>query len=150
METTKRHKKRSDSLRLTAIMLFVLLLIGCSKDDGPNETISVQTQTFLVNGINNCDLSSGKGSALVFTIPYTVSDGVTISKLLIKTKASDGSSEPEKVNTQFTDNGNTITWATCFRFGSISWVEYEVQLESSNGTKSSVSIVRVNKPSGAN
>lgn len=150
MKTIKRHRSIITAQKLMAVTLFLLALVACSKDDGPNETISAQTQTFTINGVNNCDLSSGKGSSFVLTIPYTISDGAIISKLLIKTKVSDGSSEPEKTNTQFTDNGSTVTWASCFRFGSQTWVEYEVRLETANGTKSNASKVRVNKPSGAN
>lgn len=131
------------------IVLFTLFLLSCSKDDGPETTIMANSQTFSLNGINNCNTSLGSGSSFVMDIPYTILDGAVISKLRIKTTVSDGGSE-EKLNTQFSDKNSTITWATCFRFGGQDWVEFDVQLESNKGGISNVSKVRINKPDGAN
>lgn len=155
MKLTKQNEKRIASFliqKVAVIILLFMFLTSCSNDDdsGPSSTISAQTQTFALNGTNNCDTSSGTGSTFVFTIPYTSSAGLTIEKLLIKTKVSDGGESPERVNTQITDNGTTITWVVCFRFGSQDWVEYEVRLEASDGTRSNSVTTRVNKPNGAN
>lgn len=127
----------------------LLLFISCSKDDeGSSTSITASAQTFQLNGINNCNTSSGSGSTFVMTIPYTSSDGVTIEKLQINTKVSDGDSDSD-TNTQFTDTGTSIVWAICFRFGPQSWVEYEVKLEGSGGSSSNATTVRINKPNGA-
>ncbi len=140
-------KTLKNILFCTAILLFV---VGCSKDDeGSNSSITASAQSFELNGTNNCNTSSGSGSTFVMTIPYTSSDGVKIERLQIKTKVSDGGSE-SKTNTQFTDNGNSIVWASCFRFGSQDWVEYEVTLEGTGGSSSNVTKVRIDKPVGAN
>ncbi|WP_190810532.1 hypothetical protein [Flagellimonas sp. S3867] len=138
-------KKIKNILVCTAAFLFV----NCSKDDGPNTSITASAQTFELNGLNNCNTSSGSGSTFVMTIPYTSSDEVDIQRLQIKTKVSDGGSE-NKTNSQFTDNGSSVVWASCFRFGSQTWVEYEVTLEGSEDTSSNATTVRINKPAGAN
>ncbi len=128
---------------------FMILLLSCSNDDeGSAVTINASAQTFELNGTNNCNTSLGTGSTFVMTIPYTSSNGVSIERLQIDTKVSDGGME-SGVNTQFTDNGSSIVWATCFRFGTQDWVEFEVRLEGSDGGVSNASSVRINKPDGA-
>jgi hypothetical protein len=130
-------------------LLLVLFTFGCaSKGDGEARLISAGTQTFSVNGINNCNTNSGKGSTFVYTIPYTVPAGVTVDRLRIKSTVSNGESR-EAVNRVFTDDGSTIGWADCFRFGSQDWVEHDVRLESTSGAVSNQTKVRVNRPSGA-
>ncbi|MCL6266778.1 hypothetical protein [Flagellimonas myxillae] len=139
-------KTAKNILIYTGMLLF---LLGCSKDDdGSGSTITASTQTFELNGVNNCNTSSGSGSTFVMTIPYTSSEGVSIERLQITTKVSGGDTE-SKTNTQFTDNGNSIVWASCFRFGSQAWVEYEVRLEGSGGSSSNPTTVRITKPNGA-
>ena len=152
METIK--KKGNGRINLFISSMIVLLgvaIIGCSSDDDPNinGSINAQAQTFTVNGINNCNTSIGDGSTLVFEIPYTTSDGINITKLLIKSTVSDGGTQ-DAVNTQFSNTNNVIGWVSCFTFGSQDWVEYGVRLEASDGSISNTSTVRVNKPNGAN
>ena len=140
------YNKKIVLLCLTFCFLFIN---GCGKDDDNSESkINAQSQTFDINGLNNCNTSLGTGSTFVLEIPYSAPDGLTINRLLIKSTVSDGTSDDD-VNTQFTDNGNTITWAVCFHFGSQEWVEYEVRLESADGKTSNISKVRINKPDGA-
>ena len=131
------------------VFIFLFIVVGCKKDDNAGLFINAEPQTFTVNGINNCNTSSGKGSTFVLDIPYTASPGLVIQQLKIKTRVSDGGSD-EAVNTMFSDNGSTISWASCFRFGSQSWAEYEVQLESSGGVRSNPTTVRIDRPNGAN
>lgn len=145
---TKERKNRLFIMLLALIPIVANL--SCSKDDeGPAASINAATQTFHLNGLNNCNTSTGNGSTLVMQIPYTSTEGAAISKLHIKTTVSDGGSA-DQTNTQFTDENSTITWAICFRFASQDWVEFGVQLEAVDGSVSNVSKVRVNKPSGAN
>ena len=129
--------------------VLIILFFGCSKDnEESNGSINASPQTFELNGINNCDTTSGTGSTFVMTIPYTSSDGVVIERLQINTRVSNGDTENSE-NSQFTDTGSSIVWAVCFRFGPQDWVEYEVRLEGSNGSLSNASNVRINKPNGA-
>ncbi|TAI47196.1 hypothetical protein [Flagellimonas allohymeniacidonis] len=137
------------SINIYFLMGILLLAVGCSKDDdGSESSINASSQTFELNGVNNCNTSLGTGSTFVMTIPYSSSDGISIQRLRISTKVSDGGSE-SSTNSQFTDNGTSIVWASCFRFGTQDWVEYEVRLEGDNGITSNPSIVRINKPTGA-
>lgn len=141
------------AFKVLGTLLVVLLSVaiqGCSKDnEGSGSTINAQAQTFTGNGINNCSTSIGSGSTFLFNIPYTTTDGVVIDKLLIKTTVSNGESD-DNVTTVFTDSGSVITWANCFRFGSQDWGDFEVRLQSTDGTTSNPTRVRVNKPAGAN
>ncbi len=128
---------------------FLILFLSCSNDDDtPAVTINASAQTFELNGTNNCNTSLGTGSTFVMTIPYTASNGVSIERLQIDTRVSDGGIE-SGINTQFTDNGSSIVWATCFRFGTQDWVEFEVRLEGNDGSVSNISSIRINKPNGA-
>ncbi len=151
METKKKLEKTvTRTFQAIAVTTMLLLNLNCSKnDDEPNTSIEAKTQTFTLNGVNNCSTSSGDGSTFVMKIPYSATTETAISRLRIKTVVSDGGGD-ESVNTKFTDENNTIIWATCFRFGSQDWVEYEVVLEADDGLKSNPSKVRVNKPNGAN
>lgn len=153
METIKRNNSYNAVnviLKMVVLAIFAFATVSCSKnEDVPVTAISAKAQTFTVNGINDCNTSSGSGSTLAFDIPYTSSSSSKINQLQIKTTVSDGGSD-NKINTKFTDENNTISWATCFRFGSQDWVEFEVVLEAQDGTMSNPSKVRVNKPSGAN
>lgn len=136
-------------LPLLIFVFLLTLLPGCKKDNNGGLFINAGTQTFSVNGLNNCNTSTGKGSTLLLEIPYTASSGLEISQLRIKTKVSDGGSN-EAVNPTFSDDGSTVGWATCMRYGSQSWVEFEVQLESSGGVRSNITSVRIDRPDGAN
>ena len=151
METIKKSTYGKNKVgNILIILILSIAMMGCSKsDDGTVTSINAKTQTFILNGINNCNTSSGSGSTIICDIPYTADTASKISKLLIKTTVSSGDSK-NAVNTKFTDENNIISWASCFRFGSQNWVEYEVVLEAQDGTKSNPSKVRVNKPVGAN
>jgi hypothetical protein len=150
MKTRKNLNTMKQVLGFSIMLPLLVIFVGCGKsDDGTNSSISAGPQTYTVNGINNCNTSSGSGSTFVFDISYSSETNSAINNLQIKTTVSDGDSE-EKVNTTFTDENGIIGWATCFRFGSQDWVEFEVVLEAEDGSKSNPSKVRVNKPSGAN
>lgn len=149
---TKKNLKRTaaKTFQMMVIIATLMLNVYCSKsDDGSNISIEAKTQTFSLNGINNCNTPSGNGSTFVMKIPYSTATGTTISKLHIKTVVSDGDNKTS-VNTLFTDENNTITWVSCFRFGSQDWVEFEVVLEAEDGSKSNPSKVKINKPNEAN
>ena len=151
MKTISNRIITNNRLAIISIILLIgVTVLSCSKDDNGDSiaTINAKTQTFTVNGINNCNTSSGSGSTFFFDIPYTTSTSSKIKQLQIKTIVSDGGSD-SAINTKFTDENSTISWATCFRFGSQSWVEFEVVLEAQDGSKSNPTKVRVNKPNGA-
>lgn len=137
-------------IHVSIMLATMLACIGCSKDDdGPSSSIVAAQQTFTLNGLNNCNTSLGSGSTFVFKVPYTATSDSDINKIQVKTTVSDGGSETA-TTTQFTNENNIITWATCFRFGSQTWGEFEVVLEAQDGSKSNPTKVRINKPSGAN
>lgn len=135
----------------TLILLAMLIAVtGCSKDDDEIESLVVlKAQTFEIIGLNDCSLSSGSGSTTFLYIPYSAPSGTILKKLHRKTTVSSGESN-EDVTTVFSDENNTIEWATCLRFGSQTWMEFEIRMESENGALSNPSVVRINKPAGAN
>ncbi|MEK6152737.1 hypothetical protein WIW50_05735 [Flavobacteriaceae bacterium 3-367] len=151
MKAINRNRVLTTIQRLKASLLLVLVLVACSKSDEGEAaaSINVQASTFLVENVNTCSTSLGAGTVLSFKTPYSTSQNLTIQKMLIKTTVSNGESK-DATNTKFTDTGENIEWVSCFTFGSQDWVEYEVRLESTDGSVSNVSKVRVNKPSGAN
>ena len=132
---------------LVAVIL-IFLISSCGEDDAATSSISTQATTFEFNALNNCNTSSGKGTVFFFETPYTITPGVTVKTMHIKTFVSNGDSD-EKTNNIFTNENNVIEFATCFRFGSQTWFEYHVQLEGSDGSLSNPSVIRVNKPGGA-
>ena len=135
----------------TAI-LFILLIVAissCSSDDDASSgSIQTQQQTAAIGDLNNCNTSIGTGTIIALTIPYTAPTGITIEQLQVNTRVSDGGSD-SGINTLFTDSGSEIGWVSCFRFGSQSWVEYEVRLESTDGVLSNPTTVRIDRPNGA-
>ena len=143
--------KINKSFSILTILLLVFFSIGCSKnsDDEMASPIQLKTQTFEIIGINDCNTSLGKGSTIFLYIPYTAPAGTSLKKLHRKSKVSNGESN-EDVTTVFVDENNIIEWATCFRFGSQTWVEFEIKMEAEDGTLSNPSTVRINKPSEAN
>ncbi len=152
MKTIKdRIDSKIKTMERVAVVLFLMLAVGCSKDDdgGSGVLITVQASTFEIGAINDCTTSLGDGTRLSFETPYTTDPGVKISKMQVKTTVSDGDTK-DQVNTNFTDTGTHIKWALCFTYGPQAWVEYEVRLEASDGSVSNISKVRVAKPSGAN
>ena len=131
------------------LYLCFLLTCACSSDDDAGATsIQAQQQTADIGNLNNCNTSIGTGTILEFAIPYTASTGTIIEQLQIQTRVSDGGSD-SGINTLFTDIASEIVWVSCFRFGSQSWVEYEVRLESQDGTLSNPVTTRVDRPAGA-
>lgn len=151
MKTIKKNKNGISKLLITLLMpLLLVTVIGCSKDDdGSDSSIKVETSTVSIEDINTCSTSIGVGTIFSFNTPYTSSEGLKIEKMRIKTTVSDGDSD-DTLNTIFTDTGSSIEWITCFTFGTQSWVEYEVRLESGEGSISNISKIKVNKPNGAN
>lgn len=148
MKKIKQGKNKVCNILIIPILMVAVM--SCSKsDDGTDASITAKAQTFELDGLNNCNTSSGNGSTIVCDIPYTTTSASKISKLLIKTTVSSGESD-NAVNTKFTDKNGIIGWATCFRFGSQNWVEFEVVLEAMDGAKSNPSKVRIDKPDGAN
>ncbi len=136
--------------RILGILLLVLTASNCSKDDDDMASpVVLKTQTFVIQGTNNCNTSTGTGSTIFLYIPFTAPDGTAIKKLHRITRVSTGDSK-EDVSTVFKNENNTIEWATCIRFGSLTWMEFEVRMEAADGTLSNASIVRINRPAGAN
>jgi len=152
MKTLKLNRKSIASKtmqRMLTATLFLIMLVSCSNDDGVDSLIRAEKTTVTIDGVNNCSTSIGDGTVLSLVTPYTAPDGLTITKMRIKARVSNGDSE-ESVNTNFTDTGSTIVWVGCFTFGSQEWVEYEVRLETADGSLSNPSTIRINKPNGAN
>ena len=141
MKTTKK---------IVTLLLLVLILVSCNKDDdSSSEFINVVSVSYdFTNGINNCSNPNGTGSVLFFKINYEVSEGIEIMKVLTHIELSGGESEDFEDLT-FGDNGNQIERADCFRFGSNTWVDYRIRLESVDGIVSNSKTVRVDKPAGA-
>ena len=133
------------------VMVFLMLTgISCSNDDdGMVSPIQLKTQTFEIQGLNNCNTATGQGSTVFLYIPYTATAGTTLLKLRRKSTVSNGESSND-VTTVFKVENSIIEWATCIRFGSQTWMEFEIVMEAADGTLSNPSTIRINKPSGAN
>ncbi len=146
MRTRKSLCRTSNIVRISVLLIVMAAITGCSKsDDSAESPINAGKLSLTIDGVNNCN----GGTILDFSLPYTVSQNFKIKQLNIKTVLSNGSSDNFKDAT-FTDNGSKIGFSQCTVFGTISWLDYEVQLQAEDGTLSNFSKVRVNKPSGAN
>ena len=145
MRTINNRIKKAFSILITLIL--VAAIMGCSKSDDGGSDVPVKAGklSVTIDGVNNCN----GGTILDFKLPYTLSQKIEIKRLNIKTKLSNGSSD-DFIDATFNDTGSTITFSQCTVFGTVSWVDYEVRLESDNGALSNSSKIRVNKPNGAN
>lgn len=131
------------------VIIAALLVLSCAKDDeGSSFLVTISDSNFTITSINNCSTSSGAGTILRVNTPYQLSEGQTIERLLIRTMVSNGETEENTVTT-FQDDGSKTTFANCFRFGSQTWVEFQIRLESSEGVVSNTSTIRINRPNGA-
>jgi hypothetical protein len=150
----KRKTKNSIDMKTTkkimTMFLLLILLIGCKKsDDSPSEFVNALSAAYdFTMGLNNCTNPNGTGSVLFLRVNYEVSDGLEIKKVHTHIQLSGGESE-EFEDLTFDDDGIQIERADCFRFGSNTWVDYEIRLETTNGIVSNARTVRVNKPTGA-
>lgn len=146
MRNRNRLYGKCKLLCISLLLMAMAFIAGCSKDnDGTDSPIKAGKLSVNIEGVNNCN----GGTILAFSLPYTASEDLTIKQLNIKTSLSNGSSD-NFADATFTDSGSTIGFSQCTVFGTISWVDYEVQLQSVDGTLSNFAKVRVNKPSGAN
>lgn len=136
--------------KLIFAVLFLGVLAACNKDDdSPDLFINATTSNLTVNdGINDCNTSLGDGTTLRIEIRYTASPELSIDRLKVKTRVSNGESEEATTNS-FNDDESKIIAFNCFHFGSQDWVEFEVRLESNAGVTSNPTTVRINKPNGA-
>jgi len=57
-----------------------------------------------------------------FIFDSYITAGIAVQQLQITTRVSNGDIVPARVNTSFNDSGTEITWGSCFRYGSTTWV----------------------------
>ncbi|MEM9547467.1 MAG: hypothetical protein AAGA77_15920, partial [Bacteroidota bacterium] len=84
-----------------------------------------------------------------FNIDYETPDEIEISKIEFDLEWSGGDSD-EAETSSFTNMGTHIEYSWCYRFGDEEWVEITHRLVTANDTKSNPSVVRIDKPDGAN
>lgn len=131
------------------IMLLVLVTVGfgCSKDD-PEPKVFINTEQTQVSfsEVNKCHVGGGVYyTRFSFTIPYDASPGIEIASILYSAK---GSSEMEEDD--FEDNGTSVTFDLCLKFGGAPSTDFTTTLLSTDNVKSSPRTVIINKPTGAN
>lgn len=164
MELTKQNSKRiinnvahkliSPILFLIAFIAAVLcftVLLGCSRDEGSVDifiTAKVSTSSF--EELNTCDINSCcLATEFDFKITYEASPGIEISKIIFDIKWPDGDLNSSEEIT-LTDNGTNVTYDWCYKFGISEWAEITHRLVTKQGITSNSSMVRLNKPEGAN
>lgn len=141
--------KISNTVKIMAIAIFFSTLFISCGDDSEN-FITAKTSSVTFDDLNTCDIGSGlPATSFDFIIDYDASDNIEITKILFELTWTSGESESVET-TDFTDTGAQIEYDWCYRFGSDDWVEISHRLETKNDKKSNSSLVRVNKPDGAN
>ncbi|MGI9542159.1 MAG: hypothetical protein ACR2MX_02810 [Cyclobacteriaceae bacterium] len=131
------------------ICLLALFTFSCS-DDEPTISITTQASTVSFGDLNTCDIGSGDMATLFeFTIPYQASSAIEIEKVITDWKWSNGDQGTNE-ETNLNNNGASVVYDWCWRFGTLDWVELSARLVTKQGVTSNSSVVRLNKPDGAN
>ncbi len=145
----KTLKNKLRGIFFLSAMLFVLLInIKCNKEDDVNTPPKENKINYKITGVNQCSTAVGIGTSFNISIHYKPLGGTVNNIFFTQTSVSDG--VWESAFHGFTNNKNIITFKDCFRFEANTWVDYEVIINSSDGSKSSPFYIRVNKPPGAN
>ena len=131
------------------IVLLAMFAVGfgCSKDD-PKPKVFINTEQTQVSftDVNKCHVGDGVYyTTFSFIIPYDTSPGIEIATILY---SAQGSSEMEK--DIFDDNGTSVTFDLCLKFGGATSTDFTTTLVSTDNIKSSPRTIIINKPTGAN
>lgn len=144
-----KHSIKNHALLLAIAGL--IILYSCEKDEAPTPFITAGTITIDKTEVNCCELSSGPvGTQFSYSIPYEASEGIQIAKAEYTSTRSNGSKTSAEYSTATDGSDGTINGYTTIVFTSSSWVEHSYTLVSSSGIKSNPSVIRFNRPSGAN
>lgn len=144
-----QYKNTTILRTIVVACLFSLLFISCGDDESDN-FITAKSTTFIFNELNTCDIGSGlPATSFDFNIDYDASDNIEITNILFDLKWSGGDTESTETN-EFTDTGMRIEYDWCYRFGNDDWVEITQRLETKNDITSNTSVIKVNRPDGAN
>lgn len=142
-----------NTMCILAILLLVFSSISCSKDDDNNNDevflINIESLNSEIPAINNCDSGNGVGTGILVMVNYTSSANLTIEKIRIKYTWSNGETGND-VDVNFPDDGSSVEFGQCIRYEQLTWIEFEVRLELSDGSLSHPKTIRINKPAGAN
>ncbi|MEM7381585.1 MAG: hypothetical protein AAF361_10375 [Bacteroidota bacterium] len=154
MDTNRRIYIQLKWPKLVCLAIVVLCL-SCSKDeDETNSDSRIQLGQLSFNVEGDCNHSSGvTGTDLKFTIPYSGTKDDVIDRLLVKLSPSTDPSNELSFNYNglaLSDGSGSLSWDGCWRFGENDWFDFELRIETSDGTISSPAVIRVNKPQGAN
>lgn len=126
-------------------LFFALTIVSCGRDSG----ISLGDTSVSHDSINDCSTSKGSVTKFAFHTAYTAEEGQAVKTILVNIKDSEGTSEDGQTSVFF-DDGSELFWGVCFRFAEANWVEFSIQLQTEEGSKSKKKTFRVNKPEGAN
>ena len=137
----------SSHLRIFSLLaLCICLFVSCGGDDD----VTANTSTVTFDELNMCDIGSGlMATRFNFRIDYETAEGIEVSKIEFELEWTSGDSD-EAETSSFVDMGTHVEYSWCYRFGSEDWVEITHTLVASDGSKSNTSVVRINKPEGAN
>ena len=126
---------------------FSAILISCGDDS--EEFITAKTSTFSFDVLNTCDIGSGAlATSFDFVIEFEASDNIEVSKILFDLKWSNGDTESTET-TEFSATSTRVEYDWCYRFGG-DWVEITHRIETKNDITSNESVIKVNRPVGAN
>ena len=127
-------------------LLSTFLFSGC----GDSDDITANSSSFSFIQLNTCDIGSGDlATRFNFRVNYDAALDVQISKVLFDIEWSSGDSDSAETSS-IDDLATSVEYSWCYRFGSEDWVEITHRLVTSNGTESNESVVRIDKPDGAN
>ncbi|NAS10875.1 hypothetical protein [Poritiphilus flavus] len=154
METI-RESNKFGKWTIFLYLVVAVLSVSCSKDDdGNNSDSRIQLGQLSLDLEGDCNHSSGVvGTDLKITIPYSGTKDDVISRLLVKLSPSSDPTDDLSFNYNglpLTDGSGTLSWDGCWRFGNNDWFDFELRIETADGTISSPAVIRVNRPNGAN
>lgn len=140
-------------IHTSALMAIVLIsLYSCEKEDNePESVLTAGTVTIEKTEVNCCQLSNGlTGTQFTYSIPYEAPDGMEVVRVEYTSKRSNGSTNSGEYNTAPDTHDGVINGYITLVFTTSDWVEESYTLVSSTGLKSNPTVIRFDKPPGAN
>lgn len=130
------------------VILFLFLVMACSDDE--EDAPSIVLGALRVENPNFCTHSSGTGGRYDIIIPYSGTQDDVLRNILFEGTLDDGTSSTGVRNQfegfQLEDGNGELNWGdVCLGFADSAWLDFEVRIETTDGTISSAASIRFNR-----
>lgn len=144
-------KNFKNTTYIKAVMaLLVLFLSQACSDDDDNDAISIILGELRVENPEPCAHSSGTGGSYDIIIPYSGTQDDILKNILFEGTLDDGTTSSGVRDSfegfKLEDGNGELNWGNvCLGFSDSNWLDFEIRIETIDGTISSASKIRLNR-----